>query len=337
MTPLDLFAPAEPPPPAEPRRLPMLSTTGASRYRRCPRLYYFESVLRVRPAFVDPAPKFGKLKHRGLEAWWLASKAGLPVDEWLTAALAAIDAYPDTDPFERAKARALMIGYHVRWRSAGLVVLHVEVEFEGELVNPATGWPSTTRGQHGRIDAVAKLPDGRVLVVEHKTTGSDIDDPDYWQDVSLNSQVGDYLLGAKHLGLQPAGVLYDVIHKPGMIPLKATPLDKRKHKADGTLHANQRDRDETPAEYGQRVAKHIAENPAAYFARRIEVRLVDELRAAQQDLWDTHQQISASEREERWPRATGPCRMFGRLCAFAPVCRGEATLNDGTRYKKEER
>lgn len=321
MTPLDLFAAPEAPP-AEPRRLPMLSTTGASRYRRCPRLYYFESVLRYRPAFVDPALKFGKLKHRGLEAWWLAAKQGLPVDEWLTAALAAIDAYPDTDPFERAKARALMVGYHVRWRGAGLVVLHVEVEFEGELVNPATGWPSTTRGQHGRIDAVAQLPDGRIVVVEHKTTGSDIDDPDYWQDVSLSAQVGDYLLGAKHLGLAPAGVLYDVIHKPGQLPLKQNRRNAR---------------DETPDEYGQRVAKHIAENPDAYFARRVEVRLTDELRAAQADLWDTHQQISASEREDRWPRNTGACRMYGRLCAFAPVCRGEATLNDGTRYKKEEK
>lgn len=321
MTPLDLFAaPASP----EPRRLPMLSTTGAARYRRCNRLYYFESVLRCRPAFVDPALKFGKLKHHGLEAWWLAAKhepGGRDGDAWLLAALDAISAYPDTDPFEQAKARALMVGYHVRWRNAGLVVLHVEVEFEGELINPATGWPSTSRGQHGRLDAVAQLSDGRVVVVEHKTTGSDIDDPDYWQDVSLSAQVGDYLLGAKHLGIQPSGVLYDVIHKPGQVPLKQ---NRRNAK------------DETPDEYGMRVAKHIAENPAAYYARRIEVRLADELRAAQADLWDTHQQISASEREGRWPRNTGACRMFGRLCAFAPVCRGEATLNDGTRYRKDE-
>lgn len=302
-----------------PRRLPMLSTTAASRYRKCPRLYFFESVQRVVPLRKDPAARFGTVMHAGREAWMLAHRDGLPTDEWLLRAWAAIDA-AEPDLFQRAKAQALMAGYHVRWRNAPIKVLHVEVKFEGPLVNPATDAPAVSRGQHGRLDAVIEH-EGRPYVDELKTTSMALDDDAYWSAVRLSSQVADYILGVRHLGIEPAGVFYDVMHTPGHVPLK----QNRRNKAD-----------ETPEEYGQRIAEHIAERPGEYYARRVEVRLRDEMTEAQRDLWATHQQIQWSERTGQWPRSTGACRMGRFLCAFVPVCRGEATLADGTRYARRE-
>lgn len=293
-----------------PRRLPLLSTSRASRYRRCPRLDYFESVKRIRPRH-EPAPlRFGLTMHAGREAWL---KTGCDLD----AAVKAIIAH-EADPFEQARARALMTGYHVRWKDAPIRVLHVEEKIETALINPATGAAATSRGFQARLDAVVEL-DGAVYINELKTTSSDLDDPLYWSAVRLSSQVGDYLAGAKALGIEPAGVIYDVMHTPGQRPYQVN----RAHKVA-----------ETPDEFFRRVADDIRQKPAEYFARRIEVRLHDELREAQADLWATHLQIQWSERTGQWPRNTGACRVGRSLCGFVPVCRGERALDDKTLYEE---
>jgi hypothetical protein len=311
VTPLELFA--EPAPPAvEPRRLPLLSTTAAGKYRRCPRLYYFEQRLRVRPLYTPAALRFGSTMHLGLEAWL---RSGLD----LQAAWSAIDA-AESDPFEAARARALMSGYHTRWKDAPVKVLHVEARFDAPLVNPATGAPSTSRGFTGRLDAVVEW-EGRPWIVEHKTTGQDIDDAAYWSAVRLSAQVGDYLAGARALGIEPAGVIYDVLHTPGHRPLKQNQKNAR---------------DETPEEFFARICKDIAKKPGGYYARRTEVRLADELREAAADLWAAHKDIQRAERSGVWPRNTGACRVGRSLCAFVPVCRGERTVDDRALYSRKE-
>jgi hypothetical protein len=64
------------------------------------------------------------------------------------------------------------------------------------------------------------------LVVEHKTTSSDIGPGSaYWAKLTLDTQVSAYL-GA-HEGVE--GMLYDVIRKPGIRPYKATPPADRKY------------------------------------------------------------------------------------------------------------
>lgn len=308
---LSLFGP----PPlvaVEPRRLPLLSTTAAAKYRRCPRLYFFEQVLRVRPRYIPAPLRFGLTMHAGLEAWM---RGGCDLE----AALNAIES-AEADPFERARAHALMMGYHVRWKASPLKVLHVEVRADGPLMNPATGAPSTTRGFTCRLDGVVEY-EGRPWIIEHKTTSSDLDDHLYWSAVRLSAQVGDYLEGAKALGIEPAGVIYDVLHTPGHRPL----VQNRKN-----------ERNEMPDEFEARVCKDIAKAPGEYYVRRHEVRLVDELREAAADLWATHKDIQRAERSGVWPRNTGACRVGRHLCAFVPVCTGTSTLDNKALYERRE-
>lgn len=320
--------------PADAVHLPTLSTSGAKAYRRCPRAYAFTYELRRVSARCDPNLAFGTLGHRGLEAWWLARQAG---EDALTAAVVSVASEPDA--FDRAKAEALMVGYHDAWNDVEMDVLAVEREFVAPLVNPATGAESKTWLFTGKIDAIARI-NGRVYVVEHKTTSEDVGrGSTYWERLTLDAQIGNYLVGARLLGYEPEGAWYDVIKKPALRPLKATPPEERKFTKAGTLYANQRAADESPDEYHERLLVEIESKrgtPEAYFHRGEIVRLPNEEREAMANLWATAKQIRESQRSGLWPQNPDACFKFNRPCEYLPVCAGRADINDSALYQPKE-
>lgn len=312
----------------------VLTTSRLKCYRRCPREERFAYQLGYRPIIEAEAIRFGTLIHRALEAWWKAT------GDRLAAALAVLAAAlaEGSDPFDIAKARALMKGYHARWIDEPYEVLAVEVEFQAPLVNPQTGAPSKTWTLGGKIDAIVRdLRDGRVLIVEHKTCSEDISaGSDYWKRLRLDAQVGTYFVGAKALGHDVTGCLYDVIAKPGLRPLKATPVESRKYTKAGALYAGQRDRDETPEEYEGRVFADIFASPEDYYARGEVTRLEQDLREFAFDAWQLGRQIREAELAERYPRNPDACVRFGRTCPYFPVCSGAASLEDASLFRRLE-
>ncbi|MBL0220009.1 MAG: PD-(D/E)XK nuclease family protein [Myxococcales bacterium] len=171
------------------------------------------------------------------------------------------------------------------------------------------------------------------LVVEHKTTSSDITPGStYWRKLTLDTQVSQYL-GATE-GVE--GMLYDVIRKPGIKPFKATPAESRKYTKAGTLYAAQRERDETPEEFSVRLRADISEGPNKYYARGIIVRLPSERTEAARDTWLVAGSIRESMRLDAWPRNPGSCDAYGRTCDYWAVCAGETTIEDATRFRTAE-
>jgi hypothetical protein len=268
---------------------------------------------------------FGTLIHKGLEAWWLTAQDGGDGDERLDAALAAIAV--EADPFDRAKASALLKGYTSRWEGEALTVLGVEVEFRAPLVNPETGHVSRTWEVGGKIDAIARDADGRIVIVEHKTSSEDVSPgSDYWRRLTLNGQVSLYYDGAKALDYDIEGCLYDVIAVPGERPKKATPPESRKYKANGELYANQREHDETPDEFEARVALSLT---AEDFRRAPVPRLDADLEAARRDVWQWAAILRDTSRQGLAPRSPNACQQYGRLCAYLDVCSGQGSLDSG--------
>lgn len=101
------------------------------------------------------------------------------------------------------------------------------------------------------------------------------------------------------------------------------------------LYAKQRETDETPEEYRDRVAASIAEDPRAYFGRGDVVRFEDEAEDARLDVYETALAIRGALKTGRHPRNTDACtRLYGRACPFLPVCSREATLDDPTLYQR---
>lgn len=349
------------------RQLPLITTSRARAFRRCARLHHLRYNLGYRLAVDDDGPRgFGSLFHRALEAWWTAPRAGA-----LTASLELLSREADADPFDLAKARVLLEGYDARWRDELLDVERVEAQFEIDLVNPQTGASSRTWRLAGKIDVIVRR-NGAPWIVEHKTSSEDISPgTPYWSKLRLDTQVSTYLRGARAIGCAVEGCIYDVIGKPGLRPSKATPEEERQytkpkdkacpeckkkssgpapHVVDGLtcsggrivtdpggrLYANQRDADETPDEYADRLRAHIAERPDRYYQRGDVVRLQDEATEAAWELWQVARSIRDAQLAERHPRNPDGCFFFGRPCDFFGVCTGAGDLNDTSRFVRED-
>jgi hypothetical protein len=308
--------------------LALLTQSRLACARTCQRMHHLKYELGYRAVVELGGRKFGTLMHAGLEALWRARQARKFADECLGDALAAVQG--EADAFERAKAEVLLAGYAARWPDEEYEVLAVEVQFAAELRNPATGAASRTWMLAGKIDVVVReLATGRILIVEHKTSSEDVTPGSfYWRRLRMDGQVSVYFEGARSLGFDAAACLYDVIGKPTIRPLKATPVESRKYTKEGKLYANQRDADETPEEYKARLVDALAEDPNRFFARGEVVRLETEMEDALVDVWQLGQQIRENELAKRHPRNPSACQQYGSACDFFDVCSGAADIND---------
>lgn len=331
----------------------LLTASRLKTARACKRLHHLEYDLGYRALREDEAPRFGTLVHQGLEQWWRA--AGLLPDEQLALTLAVIT--PDVDPFDAAKARALLTGYHLRWQHEPYDVIDVEVQFELELRNPATGAASRTWRLAGKIDVLVKdRRDGLVKLVEHKTTSEDISPgSEYWSRLRMDGQVSIYFDGARSLGKEPAECVYDVLFKPALRP-KQVPLTdpdgakivlnaagERVRTKDGKKWRETGDeaqgfvlqtRPETPDEYEARLMEAIAAAPERHFGRATVVRLEAELEEARFDIWQLGKELLENQNAGRYPRNPDACVRYGRTCPFFGVCTGAAALEDTTLFTR---
>lgn len=117
----------------------------------------------------------------------------------------------------------------------------------------------------------------------------------------------------------------------------------------GRLYKTQREFDETPEEYGLRIRAEIGEAPDKYFQRGLIVRFEEESFEAASDTWLIANAIrqrqlqeqayvkSGRPRERAWPRNPDACDSYGSFCAYFPVCSGEASIDDPTRYRDADR
>lgn len=132
----------------------LLTQSSIRCYRSCPRRYYYRYVKRVRSLSDEAAPlRLGTLIHSALEVWWRTG-GNLPL------ALGALDA--SRDPYERAKMRAMIFGYHARWDKPPPTEW-VELFIRMPLINPETGAASRTFELGMKLDALAELDEALTI------------------------------------------------------------------------------------------------------------------------------------------------------------------------------
>jgi len=315
---------------AEPLRLPLITNSRAKSFRRCARHHLISYQQGIRPIEKAGPLGFGGIFHKMLESWWLADELKLE------AALATLEQQDIPDEFDRIRHQELMLGYDARWSGEPLRTLRVEAQFECELRNPETGQASRTWRLGGKLDAIAER-DARPWIVEHKTTTEDISPGSpYWRMLRLDTQVSTYFVGAESLGFDVEGCIYDVIRKPSLKRLEATPVESRKYKKDGSLYASQRDCDESPEEFRERFRAYVGEHLQDLFQRGDVSRVPEELADSAFDLWQTARLIREAELANRHPRNPDSCRMWSRFCEYFDVCTGAASLDDASRFRKVE-
>ena len=304
----------------------LLTNSRLRTWRDCKRRHRLLYLDGWRPRREDDAVSFGRLAHLGLEGWWKAAP-----EQRLYEAMLRISGRAH-DLFQEAAVRELLRAYDERYAGTmeGYDVLAVEATFTAPLLNPETGAASRTFLLAGKVDGIVReRATGRVLLLEHKTTSEAIEDAttSYWRRLAMDGQVSHYYVGAESLVHRVEGCLYDVLLRPRLKPLKATPEALRKYTKDGRLYAAQREVDETPEEYAARLRADIAEAPAKYFQRREVPRTEDDLRDYLFDAWAEARAMREAELAGRAARSPEACFRFG-ACPFWVNCAEKVRLDD---------
>lgn len=240
-------------------------------------------------------------------------------------------------PLIAAKCRALLAGYDFRWAQVPFVVESVEQTVIADLTNPSTGKTSRNFRLAGKIDAIGSR-DNRRIIVDHKTTSDDIEDPNgaYWRQLVVESQPTMYMILELSHGREVDYAMWDVVRKPSISPKKLTKAERASIVSDrryfnrpvtqDDLDAMQVSERETLHLYENRLAHDcIEERPNRYFARRPVQRLDHEIVEFAEELWQHGQDILHSRRECKSrgtlpPRNSGACMLYGSPCKFLGIC-----------------
>lgn len=342
------------PPTEKPKQL--LTNSRMSAFKECPRKHFYLYEAGIRTVKTEPPLRFGSQFHRGLEIY---NKTG-DLESAIKTAIQPYQFYPawiqeDADKARFDDERTVLIellAAHVDyWERAGetVVIDRPESVFRVPIRNPITGRESRNFDAAGQRDGIGLLKGTRRVLVEYKTTSSDIDPESvYWQRLMIDPQISLYFLATLQEGEAIDGVLYDVTRKPQanifyrqeipeldenalkIIYWKAT--GERVLNKDGSPaqrapsgqaeNVQYLTRPETFVEHSARIRADIDARPQWYFQRREITRTPAELEEFQQELWHVAQQIRYSQLHEIHPKNGNICfRYYGsRPCPYWDIC-----------------
>lgn len=320
----------------------ILSNSRIRSFKTCPRKHYFEYVLGVRREPTE-ALRLGSAVHHGLDLLKTGhelTEATDAIEEnyQLLGMLAGTPEFANTLCIECVKACRLVEGWSRRWQNADFEVVKSESRFDIGILNPGTNRKSTKYGLSGKIDAIIRLDDGRLAILEHKTTKEDISPGStYWRHLKLDSQISTYFVAAKAVGYDVETVIYDVIRKPGIAPRLVPQEDADGNKivldakgdrvflksgkprqSAGEGHTLQAAR-ETPEQYGARLAADIAQRPEWYYHRQEIPRGHNDIQEFKAELWQVQKNIGLAVRENRHYKNSDAC-FSPYPCAYFDVC-----------------
>lgn len=237
------------------------------------------------------------------------------------------------DKYERARLRAMLVGYVATWDLESAEVLAVEHTFTMPLVDDL-GCEHPTWKVTGTIDLVLRRPNGSIIIIDHKSAASGAS---YAKRAVLNGQVGTYFDACDSLGWHADEFAFDVLVRPHCEPRLATPITDRKYtKATktepGRLHANQREEDETVDEFSARCAESIAKDPAKHYPRFVVRRSEAEQTSFRESMWMDAELIDVVNRRKLYSTNSDACHRYGAPCDFWQSCAGLAGIDDDTLY-----
>lgn len=315
----------------------------------CLRKHYYQYELGVRPIEDGAALRFGSAFHFGLEQHGKGLARNEAIDEALQffdeGAAGLTDDRLDKYLIQREQLFRLLYGHIRMYEDTGIKVLETELAFELPILNE-NGNPIQSFRQAGMIDAIAELADGRIAVLEYKTTSQDISPwSSYWKRVLIDTQVAAYQVAAKELGYDIDCVIYDVTKKPTISPKMLTQGDTAVFLSGANEYCGEYfevvridDRiivdgveaevvpgkkadaiKETLGMYGQRLTADIWERPDHYYRRQEVTRLSCDEAEMQFEILSTARLLADCQKYNRWPKNTSNCVGFG-TCEYLDIC-----------------
>jgi hypothetical protein len=306
----------------------LLTHSRLQSFRTCPRKHFYEYELAMRPAGRAKTLRMGSAFHEALDQ---LAKGATADDVYAFVA----DVYRDTPDgvpeedhaAEGAMVAALVIGYEWRWREQPLAIVASEDQFTFPIRNPETGKPTPLFEAGGKYDKIVRLDDGRLALMEHKTTSDSLEpNSDYWRRLRLDTQITGYMDGARANGYPVETVIYDVVRKPAYKPRRITKAEAAQIVTTGEWFGwrmpegdNPIPERETPPMFMARVLAEITAAPERFF-QRVEIPRNDADREEyRHELWQQQQAIRQAQLTGRWFRNTGAC-LKPYKCPYFSLC-----------------
>ncbi|TAK94533.1 hypothetical protein EPO05_06230 [Patescibacteria group bacterium] len=347
-----------------------LTHSRRSCMHKCNRKHQLAYELGLKPEGTPRPFRMGDAYHRGLEV----IKAAGGVDAAVAESVRFYDEPPP--PFmtqfdwdvERETVAQLVNGYAWYWgnrQASGQLLPEWTI---AEVVANEQVFALQLEGVDvaGKIDGIVRLGDGRLAVLEHKTTSDDIAPAPagkpanpYWLRLRIDGQISMYFAAARAMGHDVRTVLYDVTAKPRISPKQIPVLDadgkkivvdaqgvrqlKVKKKKDGSPAAGDGEpyqtgdaekgwtlqtRVETPVEFGDRLRADIAERPAYYYGRQEIPRLNSDIEEFLRELKADKHALEYFRWKGIWPRNTQVCTVYG-TCEYFKLCHNGWNPSDG--------
>lgn len=246
------------------------------------------------------------------------------------------------------KLSRLFAAYESYWQDDPIEIVESERIFEKRLHDEAV--------LAGQLDAITRSADGRMGLLERKTTSEDLAPTSaYWARLRLDTQLGVYALSLKAL---PSYIIYDVVRKPTIRPKALTKAELVRMRAEvattgvakyygeefgrddaGALALALEAEHESWALYGARLTADIGDRYAYYFARREVARSTQDYQSLSSDVAKQIDMMRWANKNDAMLRnpdacnAWGTCEMFA-LCSNNIEPRVDGPVPDGYRIRE---
>jgi hypothetical protein len=299
-----------------------------SLFRNCRKAAQWRYVLDLVPLERDRNLAFGSLVHEALEIWHRTRDLALTLDHVDRAC--ASRAQDEEQRKTWHLATAMLKGYAARYATEDFEVVALEKQFDGEIVNPATGAASRSFVLAGKVDGIVRVGNEHFLL-EHKTAS--VLDASYLERLWTDFQITLYAYYVEQaLGIRINGILYNVLVKARLqqsIGETEAEFEARRAelvaKSKSGKSSAQRRMPESDADFQARLAEKYAE--PAMFHRETLYLSRDQFETLRAELWELTQAFLDARRRGVFYQNTSFCFQYGRPCPYFPLCRSGGSEN----------
>ena len=308
---------------------PLVSTYSMwSLFRNCRKAVDWRYLQQLVPLRRDRNLHFGSIIHECLEAWH--QRRDLDEVLALINRLCANRLQDENQHRDWHLATAMMRAYAVRYAADDFEIVALERNFQGPIVNPATGAASRSFMLAGKVDGIVRIG-GEYFVLEHKTAGQI--DGDYLEKLWTDFQITIYAHYIEQtMGIPITGILYNVLVKAKLQQGKGETEEEFQIRRAELLAKSKtgkttakRKLPESDEEFQQRLAEKYAD--PEIFHREMLYLSRDRFEVLRAELWELTQAFLEAKRRGIFYQNTAFCFNYQRPCPYFALCRSNGNPN----------
>jgi hypothetical protein len=297
-------------------------------FRNCRKAVDWRYLQQLVPLQRDRNLHFGSIIHECLQVWHQRRD----VDEVLATInrLCADRLQNESQRRDWHLATATMRAYAGRYATDDFETVALEKNFEGPIVNPATGAASRSFVLAGKVDGIVRIG-GEHFILEHKTASQV--DGDYLEKLWTDFQITIYAHYIEQMmGIPITGILYNVLVKAKLQQGKGESEEEFQARRAELLAKSKtgkttakRKLPESDDDFQQRLTEKYAD--PEMFHREMLYLSRDRFDILRAELWELTQAFLEAKRRGIFYQNTAFCFNYQRPCPYFALCRSNGNPN----------